>query len=540
MERKSLFILLGILLLGLTLRVFKLQEVPMYGDELTLVTDSYSLLHTGLDQTGKPWPLTFSMGAGRPAGYVYATIASVALFGPTVWGVRAVSILSSLGIILLVFFLGKKLFGEKVGLWASFLVAISPWDINLGRGGFEAHFALLLALWGTYLLLEVREKRLNLLWTALIWGLCVNTYPTYKLVLPIFLPVVIWYLGGIRTFLSGNKWILITTGIVSLGIIGITLAQTFWGGSENRFDNINVFSANLTAVVQDINFNRMADSGNKIIAPFFYNKPVEYFNLLKDSYLKDFSLDYLVISGDGNPRHNMTTSGVIYLVELVTIVAALKVLVENREKRKDLILIMAWLLIAPLAAVLTIENHALRTNFMLPPLVLLSAVGFVAIVGYNKKFLTWGLIALWVVQFVPMMEQLYFLAPNRFARFWSNMAKVVSTKVAQSKSNYDYVIVSTNIDNVEYAYPIYNQIDPKEIIANNQNKIKLDGTSFKKYGNVYLGTIPTEHLVSFLNNLPGKVMYIGPYTEANLLGSYNVLYDKDKVPSAIIYFTETK
>lgn len=534
MERKSLFFLLGILFLGLVLRVYRLNQVPLYGDELTLVTDSYSLLHTGLDQTGQPWPLTFSMGAGRPAGYVYATIPFVALFGPTVWGVRAVSILSSLGITLLLFLLGKKLFGKKVGLWASLLVAISPWDINLGRGGFEAHFALLLALWGTYLLLRIKEKRLNLLWVALVWGLAINTYPTYKIILPIFLPVIIWYLGGVKKFLSGNKVITVITAVISVGIIWITISQTIFAGSEDRFKNINVFSANMQSVVQDVVFNRKVDSGNKTVTALLYNRPLEFFNLFSNSYLGNFSLEYLVVSGDLNPRHNMTTSGVIYLAELITVFFGLKNLLISQDKKRDLILLIAWLAIAPIAAVLTVENHALRTNFMLPPLVLFSALGISVILSYKKQILTWVVVAIWIFEFVPMMERLYFLAPNRYARFWSNMAKVVSAKVAADKSSFNYVIVSTDIDNVEYAYPIYNQIDSREIIANNKNRIQLDGHDFKKYGNVYLGTIPDGQLVNFLSTLSGKVMYVGPYSEANLFGLNQTLNDKDGIPSVFI------
>jgi 4-amino-4-deoxy-L-arabinose transferase-like glycosyltransferase len=534
MARKSLLILLVILLLTFVFRVFKLSSVPLYGDELTMVSDSYSLLYTGTDQTGKPWPLTFAMGEGRPAGYVYGSIPFVAIFGPTAWGIRALSILSSIGIALLVFLLGKKLFGEKVGLWASFLVAVSPWDMNLGRGGFESHFALLLALLGTYLFLKVKEGKINFLWTTLVWGLAINTYPTYKVILPILLIILVWYLGGLKSILTGKKLIPILSGILGVGIIVVTLSQTFISGSEDRFKNINVFSTNRVAVEQDVIFNRNADSGSPFLAKVFYNKPLEYFKLLKDSYLKNFSLDFLVISGDKNPRHNMATTGVIYVVELLTIGLGIKALLDKKEKRK-LALMASWLAVAPLAAIFTLDNHGLRTNFMIVPLVLLSSLGIVKLLSLKKPILVWGILILWMVQFVPMLESLYYLAPQRYSRFWSNMAKTVSTQVAGQKDNFDYVIVSTRLDNVEYAYPIYNKVSAKEIVANNRTKTELGGKMFKKYNNVYLGTVPDTQLLDFINGLPGKVTYVGPFTEANLFGQYQILLDGDKVPSGIVY-----
>ncbi|KKR51656.1 MAG: PMT family glycosyltransferase, 4-amino-4-deoxy-L-arabinose transferase [Candidatus Woesebacteria bacterium GW2011_GWD2_40_19] len=162
----------------------------MYGDELTMVYDIYSISKTGMDATGQKFPMTFKMGAGRPAGYIYFSVPFVAIFGPTVWGVRSLSILSGLGIIVLMYFLSKKLFGEKIGVIAGLLAAISPWDIYLSRAGFEAHFALFLALLG--ITAFVYKKYI---WWAISWGIAVLTYPTFKLTLPLLFLVLLWFSG---------------------------------------------------------------------------------------------------------------------------------------------------------------------------------------------------------------------------------------------------------------------------------------------------------------------------------------------------------
>src|SRR5687768_9500192 len=98
---RPVLILLVIVLLGAFLRLYNLESVPMYGDELTIALDSYSLLKNGTDQLGNPTPVTFEMGAGRPAGYVYSSIPFIAVFGPSYLGVRMLSILSGLGLIVL-------------------------------------------------------------------------------------------------------------------------------------------------------------------------------------------------------------------------------------------------------------------------------------------------------------------------------------------------------------------------------------------------------------------------------------------------------
>jgi len=535
MARKSLLILAGILVFALALRVYKLSQLSLYGDELTMVEDSYSLLKTGRDQTGALFPLTFKMGAGRPAGYVYFSIPFVALFGPSAWGVRGLSVLSSLGIILVAYFLVKQLLNQKVALLASFLVAVSPWDLSLARGGFESHFALFLALWGVYLLLKVREGKWNLVWAILLWGLTVNTYPTYKLILSVLFCIMLWFLGGIKNLLPKQKSILILAVVLAVEVIGLTLAQTFVGGSENRFLNINLFASNKSSVEQDINFNRSVDSGSPLSARLFYNKPLSYFKLLGTSYLKNFSVEYLVINGDGQPRHNMTGSGVIYVVEIVTIFLGIKYFLDQKTKRREFIFILSWLLIAPIAAAFTLDNHGLRTNFMLPPLVIFSSLGIYQLIQLKKPLILAAVVFIWLVQFVPMLERLYFLSPNRFARFWSNMAKVVATESFRQKGDYDYIVISSRVDNVEYAYPVYNRIDPKEVIAENTGKSLLNGYKFKQFGNVYIGSVPAEKLTTFFNLLPGKVKYYGPFDEAGFLGAHSVLYDKDKMSSVLTY-----
>ena len=189
MRRKSLFILIAILFLGLFLRIYRISSNSLYGDELTIGYDSYSLLTTGKDQTGEKFPLTFKMGAGRPPGYVYFSVPFIAVFGLNEVGVRSLSVVSGLGIIVLMYFLGKKLFSEKIGLYASFLTSISMWDIYLSRGGFEAHFALFLSLLGIVFFLY--KKYIPM---ALFWGLAIFTYPTYKLTLPlVFLALLLLY-----------------------------------------------------------------------------------------------------------------------------------------------------------------------------------------------------------------------------------------------------------------------------------------------------------------------------------------------------------
>lgn len=534
-KMKTKLILLSILLVGLLLRLLFFNSSPpsLYGDELTIALDANSLLNSVRDQLGNFMPLTFPMGAGRPAGYVYGSIPFVAVFGPTALGVRALSILSGLGIIILLYYIGRKLFSKKIGLVAAFIASVSPWDISLSRGGFEAHFALFLALVGIYLFMLAKQKPPLYIFSALSFGLTLHTYPTYKVSLLLFLPLLLWFVD-IRNILVGNKKYFLI-GVLMLVILGIlSLSQTFVGGSETRFSEINIFSQGelKTKLEQKINLERPITNVPAFFAKYFHNKPVEYTKVFIENYLQNFSMDFLILHGDRNPRHNMATMGQIYFVEVILIFVGF---LKFWQKQKGVILFLIfWILLAPISTAIVDLPHALRSSFMLPPLVLFSALGLVTLFSYRRRLVSVLVIIAFIIQFVFFIQKLYFLAPNEYSNFWSYPAKIASELSLQNSSNYKYIFLSDEIDNIEFAYPVYSKVDPLMVIAQNKNNIKIDEYRFKKFGNVYIGNIPVDNLNFFLEKLDGSTFYIGPTKIKDYLENTETISDLNGRPALVV------
>ncbi|KKP48307.1 MAG: hypothetical protein UR39_C0001G0102 [Candidatus Woesebacteria bacterium GW2011_GWA1_33_30] len=438
--------------------------MPLYGDELTIVYDSYSLLLTGKDQTGEAFPLTFKMGVGRPAGYVYGSVPFVAIFGPSVWGVRGLSFVSGLGIIVLMYFLGKKLFSEKVGLIASFLTAISMWDIYLSRAGFEAHFALFLALFGVVMFLY--KKYIPM---ALGIGLAIFTYPTFKLTLPLLLLILVIYTNFKEIIKS--KLFIIALIILTL-FAALSIRETLKGVSEERFLRLNVLSdSNLREeITQKINEERTLSTLPKIIKPLVYNKPLKYVRVLFEGYMENLSPEFLFLRGDRNPRHNPGEWGMLYIIELLVLLFGLYQLKKNSPK--DLYLLLTWILIVPLATMFLGQTHALRNNLMIPPFILISAYALDC-VSKKMRFIIFTMMC---VQLIAVLVTIYYYAPNKFGSFWSLEAKNASLKAIKESQDHE-IMLSTDIDNIEYAYPVYAKVDPRLVISQYQKWPKI-------YGNV--------------------------------------------------------
>ncbi len=453
--------------------MYKINSLPIYGDELTIVYDSYSLLKTGRDQTGEFLPITFKMGAGRPAGYVYGSIPFVALFGPTALGVRGLSLLSGLGIIVIMYFLGKKIFGppageagEKIGLIASFLTAISSWDIYLSRAGFEAHFALLLTLAGVLLFLHRRYMVM-----AILFGLAAFTYPTFKLTIPL-LGVILLLYSGFKSVVYQKSFLI--SLVVLVLFAGFNLRETIKGVSEERFMRLNILAdSNVKEeVIQNINEQRKLSSLPESIKPYIYNKPFRYTRILFENYIENLSPQFLYLRGDRNPRHNPGEWGMMYLIDIPLLFTGLYYLAKL--EKKNLVFLVLWILIVPLATMLLGQTHALRNNLMLPPLILISAF---ALANLPKLFSTIALLIMGT-QLIFVLMAVYFYAPHKFGSFWSIDAKNASlTAIGQDKSK--QVVLSTKIGDIEYAYPVYAKIDPRLVISQYQKWPKV-------YGNVII------------------------------------------------------
>lgn len=539
---KLIYLLFVIISLGFFLRVFQLDKLPLYGDELTMAYDSYSLLKTGHDQTGQFLPLTFSMGAGRPGGYVYASIPFFAIFGLSEISVRILSSLSGVLFILLIFCLGKQFFSEKVGLAAAFLASISPWSLNLSRAGYEAHFALILVLLGVYFFLRLKKNLWYLTAVAICFGLAIHTYPTFKLTLPLFAVLICYYIQSKELLSKDRLFPKISAGIIIVIFIILSIRQTTSSGSEVRFKSINLFSnpTNWQMTIQKINFERNVESLPPQLAVFFHNRIIEYGYKYFINYIRNLSTDFLFLRGDLNPRHNMSTMGGFYLAEAFLIFIGIGTLVLSKKLRLLSFLVM-WILIAPLATALIEDPHFLRSSFLLPPLLLLSGSGFISLISLksNKYLVSFVCLAIFI-QFLFLIDRIYFVAPRAFSRFWAYPAKKASEIAIKQKAKYNFVLLSDKVDNLEFAFPFYAKIDPREVLENNLQKVKLQDFMFKKYGNVYFGYIPEASVKEFVNSLPGSVLYIGsPDAGKNTVG-FDVYMGDDNLPALAVFEKPSK
>lgn len=378
-KNRTFWILSLIIVVATFLRLYKLGSLPisLFGDEVDVAYHAISLITTGRDYMGHFLPTYIqSLTEFRAPLLMYITAPFVGLFGSSPFVVRLPVALLGIASIYFLYLLAKKLFkSESVALLAAFFLAVTPWHIHYSRASFEVVPLIFLLLLGTYLF--VKEKY----FAGLVpFVLTFYTYSTAN----IFTPLLgIGFLAIYRPKLDlrRNWFRLILPLILVLPIV----SNIFFGQAADRFKGISIF--NDPKIIEGIILQRtdpwVAKSSLEV---FFHNKYFAYATAFGQNYLKAFSPEFLFLQGDPNFRQSIGGQGELLWIVLPLLLYGFFVLFKN-IKEKSSLLIAFWLLIAPIASSLTQDggNHATRLFLMIPPLVIISSLGFSKLIKKTKS-----------------------------------------------------------------------------------------------------------------------------------------------------------
>jgi 4-amino-4-deoxy-L-arabinose transferase-like glycosyltransferase len=441
LRKLSLF---AILILAAFLRLYKLDQVPpgLFGDEVDTGYQAYSILKTGKDYFGNPWPIHFqSLGDWRMPAYIYVDTLFVGLLGLNEIAVRLPAALGGILAVWACYLLTKKLFGpERAALFSAFLLTISPWHLQMSRAAFEAVWLTFLFPLGLYFLLLAFENKKTLFYflSALFLSLSVYTYNTPKLYLPIFLLVVF--------FVYRKNFWPIRRGIFIFGISIFLLTlpmvkEVVIGHGMKRFVSLSIFTN--AEVSENVRFLRQScQDSNSILAKILHNKLTVWTEIFIDNYLSACSNNFLFLSGDPNHRHNLVNRGQLYLFEFPFLFLGLFLFLEKmtRNKKKAFGLIFLFLVVAPVPAALTRDggNHAVRLLTFLPFLYLPVGYALASLKG-AIKLLTCLVVFLSLFNY---LHQYYFHFPKDAGRWWNYGHKELFTYIKQNDGFFEKIYYS--------------------------------------------------------------------------------------------------
>lgn len=200
LAKSTVKILLAIVVVAGALRFVQLGQIPagINVDEASNAWNAYTLLKTGKDQHGVSWPIfyTRAFGENRSTSYIYSLIPFQALGGMSIQTTRLAAAFGGLLTVLLMYFVGARLFGQATGMIAAGILALNPWHLQVSRLGVEASLSPLLilaslaaVLWANLPLVDDNQRRarpLVALLAGLVLGLSLYGYWAVRIFLPLF------------------------------------------------------------------------------------------------------------------------------------------------------------------------------------------------------------------------------------------------------------------------------------------------------------------------------------------------------------------
>jgi len=439
------------------LRLVALDKYPagLNADEAAIGYNAWSLLETGKDEHSNAWPIVFrSFDDYKPPVYFYLVLPFVKILGLNIWSVRLPSALLGIASVFLVFLLCKILFSKQKYFpeISALLLAVSPWHIHFTRGGWEANAALFFILLGVYGFFKGLEKPKFLFLFVISLVVSIYTYHSARLISPLLaLSLVIIYRNSLFNSFSGNKLkITILATVLGLLMTIPLMSQMLSKEGQSRFTGVSVFS-DTGPLWQALEMRRAHP--DSLYVKIIHNQYLSYGLRFVENYLSHYSLRFLFVTGDEIARSKVPGMGQTYLLLAPFYFIGLLRLLKFDFKGK--IFIFTWFLTAPLAAALTFQApHALRSQNMVIPLTLITALGLVSFLEIIMKIkikiiipVIISIISLLGIYYVSLyLHQYYVHYPKELPYAWQYGFDQIAEYTKANYDKYDKIIISDRYD----------------------------------------------------------------------------------------------
>ena len=347
-----------ILVGGVIARCLLFGEIPapINQDEAFAGYEAYSLLTTGMDSAGYPFPVYLTAwGSGMNALESYLMIPFIALFGLKTWVIRLPQLIVGCFSLWVLYLLMRRLADEKTALCSLLVLSICPWHIMLSRWALESNLAPGFLLFGLYFFVRGLDNSRFFMLSALMYGLSLYCYATIWPFVPFIILLSVIYCGW-QGKLKFDRWLLLS-GVI-LGLLALPLL---------------LFMA--------INFGWM----DEIVLPFFSIPRLVYMRASEFSFSDIFSklrlfLSVMIKQSDGQIWNSPGLYGLLYLISLPFMAlgflcCAKRIILSFRQLRFCPEFLILPQLLSGVVMGITINVNVNRINIIFIPLVILTGIG---------------------------------------------------------------------------------------------------------------------------------------------------------------------
>ncbi len=470
---KKYILLFLILILATILRAWNITSSPtgLNADEAALGYNAYSLMLTGKDEHGHPWPVNLeSFGDFKPAGYTYLLIPFIKVFGLTEFAVRLPSVifgvLGVLGIYLLTY---ELLSTWPLALSTAIMLAISPWHLHFSRGAWEVNVSTTLIVFGMWLLVKwLKNPKFHyLLISNLYFLISMYTYQSSRVIVPLLgLGIFMMYF---KNFKENMKQSVLAFILLCILLIPL-LISVIKSDATSRLNGVGILAD--TGPTERAKELRIQHGDLKSIpSKLLHNRPVQYSLRFIQNYLDHFDGNFLFISGDVIERSKVPQMGLFYLTDFIFLALGVVFLLRTQHLAPSTKLIWMWLLISPIASAMTFQTpHALRAFNMVVPMTIIISTGVYKVLKGTPFRLERGLlIIVSLVYFWQLGDYLYkyhIRYPQEYPAAWEYGFKELVAYTESVKDKYPKVWVTDKYDQPYILFLFYSHYDPRKFQDN--------------------------------------------------------------------------
>lgn len=517
--KKVDYLLILLLFFSFFIRIFRLNSLPLFGDEIDVGYQAFSLLNTAHDYRGYFLPFyTESLSESRAPLLIYLTIPFVKIFGLNLWAARLppliFGVLSIFLLYKLVFLLSKS---EKLSLLSAAVFSLLPWHYLYSRAAFEVTLLVSLIIAAVYFFyLFINKTKTTFLFISIfLFALSFYTYNTANIFVPLLvLYLLLSHLNFLRKKLPLKPFL--AALFFSLLLITPLLREIFWGKAAERISLISIFKSSQltdTIVNKRTSFSALPPETER----FFHNKPETIGKSFLHNLVNSFSLNFLFF-GDlqNNPRHSLPGFGLLFLSFLPPLLVGLWRIDKNNQVHR---FFLYWLFISALPAAITLGGgtHPTRLFLMSVPLAFFTAYGFSLLILF--KIVKLILLVSLVWEITSFAHEYFIHYPKDSARLWNYGYDETFTGLSQIKFNRLF-ISNTNYNSL-LPYLFYNQVSPASIALDDHEKANIysDLPGFKISDTVF-----------FINNWQHHHEIFQKINQLALPGDVFVLFQLNEIP----------
>lgn len=510
-----------IIILAAILRFIYLNEVPpgpSY-DEIQVILNSQSLAKTGKSIPGTVTGI-FGQAKGNIETGVFSELGSYILalwtlvFGLNWTFIKIPFILTSLGMVIFIYLITKKITNQNCALIAALLFSINPWSIYIGRTAYESLFSYLAYLAVIYFFIRLPGWKILYILPILIIGFLTYFGAKPQFPLLIILGLFLNYLYIPKVGKKNIKPLLVLTvgGVIFLAMYVLIFinnpASLRLGETKNQTYQQIVDLKRRISIPSSLTYF----TENKFMEQF-KERILAYFGVLSPSFLflegSTWGPEFLIISDHGP----------MYLIDFFLIVIGLIAL--SRLYPKSLILILGSILVAlvPNAVSLSAKNYVIRDGLLYPLFTILSGVGIWFITTFRKvkpyKYYLLAIIGiLYIFSFLIFINRYFFRTPVDKNEGWNFQSRVLAHYLLLNSRKYPNqksIVVTNDLNGVSYIYLLFtNHYQTRDEILN-INSI-LANKSYDFNG------------VKFLNKCPDKLEDINLILDQRINCFQNIKY----------------